>query len=91
MFNCPIKTIAGVTGWLPIHARSITFVKKIQNAVEYSISCFNSGALKLYCPRVVTRLNFGHIFVKGNSSKIPIDAAINTTPPNLSGIDRKIA
>lgn len=77
MKNWPIFSNGASTGFLPIHI-------KIQNLITINQKVVLANKLKLL-------LRIKGFKVNGKKYKIAIDMIRAKTPPNLLGIDRKIA
>jgi len=74
---CPVKIKGSSTGRAPIQVNIITMLKKLQNMIWF-----------------IKKFLFLLILVNSDSgriTKIAIDAIRQITPPNLLGIDRRIA
>lgn len=74
---CPISSNGDSTGFLPIHIKTMKLVTSNQNAI-------------LFLGFILADLVIG-LFIIGKKYKIAMDIIKASTPPNLLGIDRKIA
>lgn len=75
MRACPIVTNGGSTGLAPIHVKSLTNTIKTQNKAFF---CGENFLLSEFDFRVSTK-------------RIRIAPTMADTPPNLDGMDRRIA